>query len=137
MHARRVDATEIGRLGGLASGAARRESAQRVRDRLVDIRAREGVDRVRKQLRELKREQEESRHWLTRDLMDRRRRFIEAARAELRHTLRDERAELRRLRRERKQLETFLCRTEAGGEESTATASRRCADPRSAAKRQY
>ena len=100
----RVDAAAIGRAGGLASGVARREQARRVRERFEEARVQVAVDRALQ--RELEQRQRERREAFDRDLVARRARFVAAARKELREKLLKERAELRRLRRQRKKLET-------------------------------
>jgi signal transduction histidine kinase len=105
-HAGRVDVVEVGRAGGRASGAVRREQAMRVRERVEQSRMRAEVDRLRSELRELEQTYQESRRRLHRDLLERRERFIAAARQELRKKLHAERAELRRLRRRRQRLES-------------------------------
>jgi hypothetical protein len=106
-HARRVDVVMLGRAGGLASGAARRALARRVRGQVENARVEACVDRAQEELRELQLEQRESRRRFHQDLIDRRTKFIAAVRAELREKLREERAELRRLRRRRKQFEAL------------------------------
>jgi signal transduction histidine kinase len=105
VHARRVDAAAIGRAGGVASGASRREQARRVRERVEQSRIQAEIDALRLELQELKHEHRESRRRFYRDLVKRRERFIAAAREELREKLKAEGAELRRLRRRRKRLE--------------------------------
>ena len=110
VHARRVDAAAIGRAGGVASGASRREQARRVRERVEQSRTRAEIDGLRLELQRLEQERRESRRRFYRDLAQRRDCFITVAREELREKLKAERAELRRLRRRRKKLEAATTR---------------------------
>jgi hypothetical protein len=78
----------------------------RVRERVEDARVEARVDRAQEELRELELELRESQRRVHRDLLERRERFIAAAREEMREKLSAERAELRRLRRQRSRLES-------------------------------
>jgi len=106
IHRPGADPAELGRLGGIASGKARRQRAMRVRERVEDARVEARVDRAQEELRELELELRESQRRVHRDLLERRERFIAAAREEMREKLSAERAELRRLRRQRSRLES-------------------------------
>jgi hypothetical protein len=77
-----------------------------VRERVEEARVEAGVDRAQEELRELKLELRESQRRFHRDLLERRERFIAAARREMREKLTAERTELRRLRRQRRRLES-------------------------------
>jgi hypothetical protein len=106
IHRPGADPVELGRRGGIASGRVRRERAWRVRQRVEEASVEAGVERAKQEMRELKLALRESQRRFHRDLLERRERFIAAARQEMREKLTAERAELRRLRRQRRRLES-------------------------------
>jgi hypothetical protein len=83
----------------------RREQGRRVRERLEEVRVASGVAQVEEQKRQAVREYQELQARKRHEFVEWRYRTQQELRAQLDRSLHAERAELRRLRRQRKQLE--------------------------------